>query len=138
MHVLILHEDDVFRARATAALAACGHDTIECSSVGCAQRALSTQSVDLMIMDLSAQNESTLPIARLAAIVTPGVDVILVTRSTVGPYGELHNGLHNIRWTLRHPVRFSDIAALADYSAHLRKRSENQTTEQPDWMDLVG
>lgn len=137
MRVLVLEDDQNLLDAYTQALEDEGHIVHACLSeeAAMAQLLIDRAGVDVIILDLCLGAEMTLSFADFAGYAVPDAKVIVVTGSGLYPHGELQRLSSNIAWSLRKPVKMSDLLAMVHFVGH---RQPNQSTEPLESKSLIG
>lgn len=116
MHCLIVEDDPTLRSFLEACLQDMGHSTVSEGTVEDALRRLRTQKFDLLLVDFSLPDGTSVPIMDYFGATQPNARAILLTGSGVYPNGEASIFVPSVDWTLRKPVELQDLQAIVDYA----------------------
>lgn len=116
MKCLIVEDDYSLRSFLADCLEDMGHDAVSKGTVTEALYALKTQKFDLLLVDYSLPDGTSVPVMDYFGATCPNSRAILLTGSGVYPNGEAAIFAPSVDWTLRKPIEMQDLKAIVDYA----------------------
>jgi len=116
MNCLIVEDDPTLQSFLVSCLQDMGHRTVAERTVEDALWRLKTQKFDLLLVDFSLPDGTSVPIMDYFGATCPNSRAILLTGSGVYPNGEASIFAPSVDWTLRKPIELQDLQAIVDYA----------------------